>query len=44
MVEDLLTDQTHLKSIMKNGAEKAAAVADLTLARTYEALGLVSRD
>lgn len=42
-VEALLADQTYLASVLKTGAEKAAAVADLTLAHTYEALGLIRR-
>ena len=40
---ELLKDETHLKKLLKIGAEKADAVASKTLKETYEALGLISR-
>jgi tryptophanyl-tRNA synthetase len=40
---ELLKDETHLKKLLKIGAEKADAVASKTLKDTYEALGLISR-
>lgn len=40
---ELLKDETHLKNLLKIGAEKAEAVASKTLKDTYEALGLISR-
>jgi len=40
---ELLEDRSHLESIMRTGAEKAAAVADQTLKATYDALGLIPR-
>jgi tryptophanyl-tRNA synthetase len=40
---ELLKDETHLKKLLKIGAEKADAVAAKTLKDTYEALGLISR-
>ncbi len=42
-VQELLTDTTYLSSVLKLGAEKASAVADKTIAATYEALGLIAR-
>ncbi len=41
--QQLLTDPSHLQRILKTGAEKATAVADATLAKTYESIGLVPR-
>jgi tryptophanyl-tRNA synthetase len=40
---ELLNDRTHLESIMRTGAAKAAEVADATLRATYDALGLIAR-
>ena len=40
---ELLNDRSHLESIMRTGAEKAAEVADQTLKATYDALGLIPR-
>ncbi len=42
-VQELLTDTTYLSSVLKLGAHKASAVADKTIAATYEALGLIAR-
>ncbi len=42
-VQELLTDTTYLSSVLKLGADKASAVADKTIAATYEALGLIAR-
>ncbi len=42
-VQELLADTTYLNSVLKLGADKAAAVADKTIAATYEALGLIAR-
>ena len=39
----LLADPGYLFSVLKSGADKASAVADVTLAKTYEALGLIPR-
>jgi tryptophanyl-tRNA synthetase len=38
---ELLADESHLLSILSNGAAKAHEVASTTLAKTYENLGLV---
>ena len=43
-VSELLADPSYLHSVLKLGAEKAESVANVTLRRTYEALGLVPRD
>jgi len=40
---ELLKDETHLKNLLKIGAEKAEAVASKTLNDAYEALGMISR-
>ncbi len=40
---DLLGDPTHLAEILKTGAQKAEAVANTTLAKVYEGVGLVAR-
>ena len=40
---DLLKDPTELTKILKVGADKANAVAQDTLAKTYEAMGLIPR-
>lgn len=40
---ELLEDPTHLTQILREGADKANAVASTTLAQTYEALGLIPR-
>jgi tryptophanyl-tRNA synthetase len=40
---ELLEDPTHLTQILREGADKANAVANTTLAQTYEALGLIPR-
>ncbi|MEI8066218.1 MAG: tryptophan--tRNA ligase [Actinomycetes bacterium] len=42
-VQELLADTTYLNSVLKLGADKASAVADKTIAATYEALGLIAR-
>lgn len=39
----LLADPGYLFSVLKTGADKASVVADVTLAKTYEALGLIPR-
>ena len=39
--EELLSDEKSLQSILDDGATKARAVADATLKRVYDALGLV---
>ena len=41
--QELLQDPAHLTAILRDGAEKADAVASKTLAETYEALGLLPR-
>ena len=40
---ELLEDPAYLTSLLKIGADKAAAVANKTLADTYEAMGLIPR-
>jgi tryptophanyl-tRNA synthetase len=40
---ELLKDETHLKNLLKIGAEKAEAVASKTLADVYNAMGLIPR-
>ena len=40
---ELLKDETHLKNLLKIGAEKAEAVASKTLNDAYEALGMIPR-
>ena len=37
-----MNDKGELLKILKNGADKANAVANKTLAETYSALGLIS--
>ena len=41
--QELLQDPAHLTAILQEGAAKANAVASVTLAETYEALGLIPR-
>ena len=41
--QELLQDPAHLTSILRDGVNKANAVASKTLAETYEALGLLPR-
>jgi tryptophanyl-tRNA synthetase len=40
---ELLQDETHLKNLLKVGAEKAEAVASQTLSDVYGAMGLIPR-
>lgn len=40
----ILADKTYLESVYKEGARKAAVVADKTLATVYEKIGLVVND
>ena len=40
---ELLEDPAYLTSLLKIGADKASAVANKTLADTYEAMGLIPR-
>jgi tryptophanyl-tRNA synthetase len=40
--EELMNDKGELLKILKDGADKANAVANKTLAETYSALGLIS--
>lgn len=40
---ELLEDPTHLNSILANGAAKAEAVANKTLADVYDRIGLIAR-
>ncbi len=40
---ELLEDESHLLKILKDGAEKARAVADKTLAKVYKNMGVVPR-
>lgn len=40
---EIRQDQTELERIMKNGAEKASAKAEKTLASVYDALGFIPR-
>lgn len=40
--EELMNDKGELLKILKNGADKANALANKTLAETYSALGLIS--
>ena len=41
---DLLSDPKYLTQILKQGADKANAVAEKTLKDVYDAIGIVSRD